>query len=147
MDQEYLLATDASDPARASEQFLKQFLKPSDTIIHVLYVVNLFDQQKIREFEFGLNARELEERHEKNARKKLAPLIEEFQKKGFETTSEIVHGKPGPEICRRAREREVDGIFVGRGSHSRLGEIFQGGVSRYVVQHAPTTVIVTPLSS
>ena len=145
MSRHYLLATDASDSSQASAQFLQSFLPPKDTTIHLLYVVNLFDQGKIREFSFGLDPEELEKRHEKRARQEIEPRAEALKNQGFETTTEIVHGKPGPEICRHARERNVDGIFIGRGRHSRLGEMFQGSVSRYVVKHAPVSVIVTPM--
>jgi nucleotide-binding universal stress UspA family protein len=147
MSRSYLLATDASDSSQASAQFLQSFLPAEDTTIHLLYVINLFDQGKIREFSFGLEAEELEKRHEQRARKEIEPRAEALNNQGFETTTEIVHGKPGPEICRHARERNVDGIFIGRGRHSRLGEMFQGSVSRYVVKHAPVSVIVTPLSA
>lgn len=147
MGRTYLLATDASDSSRASAQFLQSFLPPNNTTIHLLYVVNLFDQKKIREFSFGLDAEELEKRHEKRAQEEMEPRVETLSNHGFDTTTEIVHGKPGPEICRWARERDVDGIFIGRGRHSRLGEMFQGSVSRYVVEHAPVPVIVTPLSA
>lgn len=144
MSREYLLATDASDSSRASAEYMKKFLQPKGTTIHVLYVVNLFDQKKIREFQFGLSVDELEQRHERRAREKLKPLRNDLEESGFSTTTEIVHGKPGSVICRWARERGVDGIFIGRGRHSRLGEMFQGSVSRYVVENASVPVIVTP---
>lgn len=144
MTDKYLLASDLSDDSAASEKYVRDFLEPERASIHLFTVIDLFDEGKIREFPDELNPEKLEKRHKKNALEVLQSRAEWLEDNGFTTETEAVHGRPGPAICRRARELDVRGIFVGRGSHGRLGEVFQGSVSRYVVMNSSKSIIVTP---
>lgn len=144
MTRRYLLATDGSESSETSEEFVRDFLNPEHTLIHVLIVIDLFDERKISEFSLGVSAEELQNRHEEKARNILKPRVQKLEDAGFETEVEVTHGRPGLEICRSAEEHDVDGIFLGRGRHSQLGEFFQGSVSHYVVLHSSIPVFVTP---
>lgn len=144
MAKRYLLATDGTDSSRASEDYARSILSSEDTVIHLLTVIDLFDERKITEFSPGLSVDELQERHEEKAFKKLKPKAEAFEEAGFRTEIDVIHGRPGHEICRCAQDLDVNGIFVGRGRHSRLGEMFLGSVSHYVVLHSSQSVFITP---
>lgn len=140
----YLLATDGTETTRGSEEYVSKILAPEDTTIHLLHVVEIFDESKISEISLGVDLDELQRRHEEKGRKLLEPVAERLEDSGFTTKTEVIHGKSGQVICKRAKELDVDGIFIGRGRHSRLGEMFQGSVSRYVVLNTDRSVIVTP---
>lgn len=144
MSSQYLLATDGTEASKGSEEYVSKILNPDDTTIHLLHVVETFDRNELSEISLSLDLDELEKRHEEKAKELLNPVAERLEEEGFETKTEVVHGHSGDEICERAKELDVDGIFVGRGQHSRLGEMFLGSVSRYVVLRADRSVIVTP---
>lgn len=144
MTQNYLLATDGSETSKGSEEYVSRILDPEKATIHLVYVVELFDKDKISEISLSFDVDELQRRHEEKAREILDPRAERLEELGFDVKTEIIHGQPGPEICRRAEELDVDGIFIGRGRHSQLGEIFYGSVSHYVILKAKTSVIITP---
>jgi nucleotide-binding universal stress UspA family protein len=46
-----------------------------------------------------------------------------------------------------AHRTDADGIFMGRGEHSKLGQLFYGSVSHYVLLNAKTSVIISPSGS
>lgn len=144
MTDRYLLATDGTETSRASEKYISKILSPANKTIHLLHVVEIFDQNKLSEISLSLDLDELEKRHEEKAKKLVEPIAKRLKNKGFTVETEIIHGKSGPIICDRAKELDVDGIFIGRGKHSRLGEMFMGSVSRYVVINSDRSVIVTP---
>lgn len=144
MGRRYLLATDGTESSEGAEDYVRRFLSPEETTIHLLSVIDLFDESKIREFSLGVSAEKLQERHEERTLEMLQPRARKLGEEGFRAEIEVVHGRPGHEICRRADELDVDGIFIGRGRHGRLGEMFQGSVSRYVVMNSTRSVIVTP---
>lgn len=141
---QYLLATDGTEASRGSEEYVSKILDPDGTTIHLLHVVETFDREELSEISLSLDLDELEKRHAKKGEEVLKPVARRLEDEGFTTKTEVVHGHSGDEICQRAKELDVDGIFVGRGQHSRLGEMFLGSVSRYVVLRADRSVIVTP---
>lgn len=144
MNNQYLLATDGTESSKGSEEYVTKILNPVDVTIHLLHVVEFFDEDKLSEISLSLDIDEMQKRHEAKAQKLLDPVSARLEEKGFTTKTDIVHGRSGESICNRAEELDVDGIFVGRGQHSRLGEMFLGSVSRYVVLNSDRSVIVTP---
>ncbi len=51
-------------------------------------------------------------------------------------------GSPGPTICDMAHSWEADLTVTGRRGRSRLGELFLGSVSNYVLHHAPCSALI-----
>lgn len=51
-------------------------------------------------------------------------------------------GDAGKMICQSARELQADLILLGRRGYRGLADIITGGVSNYVVRHAPCSVLV-----
>ncbi len=142
----YVLATDGTETSRGSEDYVSEILDPDNAVIHVINVIDSFDEEKLSEISFSIDMEELRKRHEEKAEKILEPVGERLKKSGFKVNTEFVHGNPGKVICRRAEELGADGIFMGRGRHSRLGEMFYGSVSHYVVLNANTSVTLTPIN-
>jgi nucleotide-binding universal stress UspA family protein len=57
-------------------------------------------------------------------------------------TKLLVHGKPGPELVRRAREAGHDLVVVGCRGLGTAASIVLGSVSGYVLHHLPGAVLV-----
>lgn len=144
MGRTYLFATDGTESSDASAEYIEELLAPEETEIHVMKVIDLFDEDKLSEISFTIDSRELQSRHEEKALEEIRPQAERLEEAGFETNVEVLHGNPGQEICRRAEELDVNGIFMGRGEHSQLGEMFYGSVSHHVILRSRKSVIVTP---
>ncbi|MBE7380104.1 MAG: universal stress protein [Leptolyngbya sp. SIO1E4] len=52
------------------------------------------------------------------------------------------YGRPGPAICKAAKNNRADLIVVGSHGHSGLRELILGSVSNYIMHHAPCSVLV-----
>ncbi|NER79825.1 MAG: universal stress protein [Leptolyngbya sp. SIO1D8] len=52
------------------------------------------------------------------------------------------YGRPGPAICKAAREGQAELIVVGSHGRKGLSEMILGSVSNYIVHHAPCSVMV-----
>ncbi len=56
----------------------------------------------------------------------------------------VVHGRPGVEIPRQAKERKADLIVMGTCSHGLLGHGLLGSTARRVIQSSEVPVLVVP---
>ncbi|MGD1941462.1 MAG: universal stress protein [Leptolyngbyaceae cyanobacterium] len=52
------------------------------------------------------------------------------------------YGRPGPAICRAAKDSQVDLIVVGSHARKGLSEMLLGSVSNHITHHAPCSVMV-----
>jgi nucleotide-binding universal stress UspA family protein len=52
------------------------------------------------------------------------------------------YGRPGPAICRVARDCQADLILTGSHARRGLSEMLLGSVSNYITHHAPCSVMV-----
>jgi len=52
------------------------------------------------------------------------------------------YGRPGPTICRAAKDSDADLIVVGSHGRKGLSEMILGSVSNYIMHHAPCSVMV-----
>lgn len=52
------------------------------------------------------------------------------------------YGRPGPAICKVAKEMHADLIVVGSRGRKGLSEMILGSVSNYIMHHAPCSVMV-----
>ncbi|MEM9903711.1 MAG: universal stress protein [Cyanobacteria bacterium P01_D01_bin.44] len=52
------------------------------------------------------------------------------------------YGRPGPAICKTAKDSHVDLVILGSHGRSGLRELILGSVSNYVMHHAPCSVLV-----
>lgn len=67
---------------------------------------------------------------------------QEAENLGIETTYMMPYGRPGPAICRMAKEAEADLIVVGSRGRDGLTEMILGSVTNYIMHHAPCSVTV-----
>lgn len=59
-----------------------------------------------------------------------------------EVDTEVEVGQAGPAICRIAAEQSADLVVIGWHDHSIWDRILHPSVGRYVVEHAPCSVLV-----
>lgn len=145
MSKEYILATDLGKNSRFSEEYIKNILSNDESItIRLVTVLEKLDTDKISELQMEYKVEDLMAEKEEKAHKQLHNKSKEFEAVGFDTKIDVLVGNPGEAIKRRADELNIDGIFIGRGEHSQLGELFYGSVSHYLIINANVPVIVTP---
>ncbi len=82
------------------------------------------------------------EKYEQQGLQLLRSLCERAIAAGLQTEFTQTFGSTGRVICELARNWEAEVIVMGRRSHSRLGELFLGSVSNYVVHQAPCSVFI-----
>lgn len=135
----YLLATDDSSPAHRALEYVKKILDSEKDEVIVLSVVEEVSGDVYAEETNPVNVQiKLNERGEEIT----SEASEQLSEAGFPANTEVVTGEPGEEICELARQRETDGIFMGRRGMGAVGEFLLGSVSNYVVHHAPCPVTI-----
>ena len=82
---------------------------------------------------------ELERQDAAETAARTAELAEEV---GLEPEVLIRRGRPGPELCRVAREREARLIVMGSHGLGPVARALVGSVSGYAIGHAPCPVLV-----
>jgi nucleotide-binding universal stress UspA family protein len=80
--------------------------------------------------------------YEKQGLELLRSLCERATAAGLPAEFTQTFGSTGRVICDLARSWAADVVVMGRRSHSRLGELFLGSVSNYVVHQAPCSVFI-----
>lgn len=65
-----------------------------------------------------------------------------LRRSGFRPEGKVLEGLPGEEIVGLATTEEFDLTIVGAGAHSRIAEAILGSVSRFVLHHSPSSVLV-----
>jgi nucleotide-binding universal stress UspA family protein len=73
---------------------------------------------------------------------RLRSLVDEAIAAGVKADFMEHLGNPASDICAIAQRWSADVIVIGRRGLTRLGELFQGSVSSYVLHHAPCSVLV-----
>jgi len=76
--------------------------------------------------------------------KEMRSLVASSMADGLEIEFILKEGKPGTEIIDVAKEIKADLIVIGHQGRSALGDILLGSVAQYVVNHAPSPVLVVP---
>ncbi len=140
----YLLATDDSEPAQKALDYVKKILNPEEDEVVVVSVVeevtgDIYDDE--------INPVNIQIKLNERAEEMTSTAAEELEAAGFATSTEVMTGEPGEEICEFARHREAAGIFMGRRGLGAVGEFLLGSVSNYVVHHAPCPVTIVSRQS
>lgn len=58
------------------------------------------------------------------------------------SSTRVLDGEPGPELCRLAEEEAVEVIVVGSHGAGFLRRVLLGSVSHHLLQHAPCPVLI-----
>lgn len=147
MNRTYILATDGTETSKKAENFVIETLDSESTELLLVTVVEDIDEEQLEAVKEDINLETLGSRRKKEAERMLQQKVDRYEEAGFSVSTEVCLGEPGEEICTLAEDVDADGIFMGRGEHSKLGQFFYGSVSHYVLLNAGTTVIVSPSSA
>ncbi len=141
-----LLATDGSDNANASIDYLLSFPLPQGSEIILLTVIDKEVYQSKKKAD--LNAEQLALLHQTkqllrdNARQLLAADAQRLAQAGRSCTSLIRTGHPAREIVRIAKKRDVDLVVVGSHGLGRIKRFLLGSISDQVLAYAPCSVLI-----
>jgi nucleotide-binding universal stress UspA family protein len=144
MTRTYLVATDGTETSKNAEDFVLETLDPEGVELVVTMVIEDLDEDQLEAVKEDVNLETLASKRKKEYESQLRERAERYEQEGFDVRTELRDGDAGEEICRLAEEIDADGIFVGRGGHSRLGEFFYGSVSHYIILNSNRSVIVSP---
>ncbi len=107
---------------------------------HLLAVATLSSSVFLAE---GFNPEQLLEDERTHTQEILDEGIDQLKERGFTVAGHLAMGEPVEEICRLAADLKCDLIVVG---HSRTQSFFsrwwQGSVGKYLLDHAPCSVLV-----
>ena len=150
MATQILLAIDDSDHSRAASREIAERMRPDETTVHVLHVVEL-DRMLPPAFDFARGTAYGADiaAHVQQSREAAAALVgsvaEQLQEARFVTTTAVTEGDPRRTIVNYAAELRCDCIVMG--SHGRRGvdRLFMGSVSESVVRNAHCSVYVVRL--
>ncbi|KAB8138031.1 universal stress protein [Gracilibacillus oryzae] len=133
-----LLASDGSENAvRAAKESVKLASHYKDSIIEVVYVINI-DKSKSDVLHSHSNEEIDIERRKKNSK-----VIQFLNEANVHYKTTILRGKPGPEIVKYANEQEVDIVVIGSRGLNALQEMVLGSVSHKVMKrvHCPAMIV------
>ena len=107
---------------------------------HLLAVATLSSSVFLAE---GFHPDQLLEEERARAREILEQGIDQLKERGFTVSGHLAIGDPVEEICSFAAEYKCDLIVVGHSpSVSFLSRWWQGSVGRYLIDHAPCSVLM-----
>lgn len=144
MTQTYLVATDGTETSKNAEDYVIETLEPGNVKLVVTTIIEDLDEDQLEAVKEDVNLETLASKRKKEREAMLRERADRYEEAGFEVDTKLGQGDAGKALCELAREIDADGIFMGRGGHSRLGELFYGSVSHYVLLNADCSVIVTP---
>ncbi|CAM5211593.1 Universal stress protein OS=Ureibacillus acetophenoni OX=614649 GN=SAMN05877842_11261 PE=3 SV=1 [Ureibacillus acetophenoni] len=137
MYQHILLASDGSENAvRAAKEAVKIALCTPDSIIDVVYVVDI-DKAK-----YDVLHSNSSEALDIERRKKNSKVIQFLNTSNVQYKTTILRGKPGPEIVKYANENKVDLVVIGSRGLNGLQEMVLGSVSHKVMKRVNCPALV-----
>jgi nucleotide-binding universal stress UspA family protein len=139
-----LFATDGSDHAEATLQWIIDNLNPQNHTIEILSISDNVRMQHLTESSAYTEIDELLDWVDTQTSDIVQETQERLKSHGFESTTHTRVGDPGPIICDLAEELDIDQVIMSRRGRGRVGELLLGSVSQYVLHHAPVAVTITP---
>jgi nucleotide-binding universal stress UspA family protein len=141
-----LLASDGSDSADASLEFLLSFPFPKHSEVTLLTVVDktaLGERATERlEEEHRKMLRETEESLRQEGEALIAAGVERLRKAGWTGSTEVRLGHPAHEIVQAAEADGADLVVVGFKGTTGVKRFLLGSVSERVLRHAPCSVLL-----
>jgi len=142
MGRRILVAYDGSQLSKeAVEEGKKILLNEEDSELHVISVVTSAGP--------STNALVMESiTHElaKDLKIELKKVTDEFEEENLDIQTDVLidHGQrnPGHQICKYAKEHDIDLIIAGSRGLSGIKKLFLGSVSNNIVQNAECRVLV-----
>lgn len=141
-----LLATDGSESANASIDYLLSFPLPQESEIILLTVIEKEVYQSKKKSELNAEQLELLQQTKQllrdNARELLSADAQRLAQAGRNCSTLIRAGHPSREIVRIAKKRGVDLVMVGSHGLGGIKRFLLGSVSDQVLAYAPCSVLI-----
>jgi nucleotide-binding universal stress UspA family protein len=130
-----LLAIDSSDLSEAVINEVAARPWPSESVVFVLTVVDLFA------LTYSVGYLEPFVKNENDAARALVQSVgDRLGAQGIETVTQVVEGYPATSIVEQAKVWDVDFVFVGSHGHSGVARFFLGSIAKEVVRNAHCSV-------
>ncbi len=132
-----MLAFDGSESSYLAAEHAFDLVEKYGAELEVVAVSQLPD--------FGISKEEAEQYQVRAAsffKQNFAQLERKAKARQVKFNKQLLQGHVGYKLVAHAQEGDFDLVVVGEKGHSRLEEIFLGGISRYVIKRAPCTVLV-----
>lgn len=136
-----LLAIDGSKFSEAAVRTVIEQVRPEDSEVQVLHVVeppSLLVAREMGGYDRALDA--VWEAETKEAEALLAKVADRLRSKGLKANTGVVQGDPKSEIIDAASKWHADLIVVGSHGHKGLEHFLLGSVSDAVARHAGCSV-------
>jgi nucleotide-binding universal stress UspA family protein len=139
-----LLAIDGSKFSDAAIQAVTTQMRPSETVVRVLHVVETMERAYYPELVppypkyFG----DIEKKRLTAGRSVAMKAVEKLREAGFTADSSVRTGHPRPAIVDAASKWGANLIVMGSHGRRGLDRLLLGSVSEYVARHAPCSVQV-----
>jgi nucleotide-binding universal stress UspA family protein len=137
-----LVATDFSAPSQAALLYGRNFAHQHAATLHVLHVVDDVASRVLPMTGALPNVGEMQMELEEAARKDLAALLSEDDRRELHAQAVILTSAvPAQSIVSYARDAAIDLIIIGTHGRTGLANLFLGSVAQHVVRMAPCPVL------
>ena len=136
-----LVPTDFSDTSEVALNYGRALSETFKSSLHVLHVVSDADLGPGAAELWGFSPRDLLDRWEADARRRLDELCPEADRKTLRMQVVTRVGKPFVEVVHYAREHDVDLIVIGTHGRGAVQHALLGSVAEQVVRNSPCPVL------
>lgn len=134
-----LFPCDLSEASTKIVPYVKEVLEKFDAELYLIYVAHVTQYYSSLDMPAAYIG-DVESEIRSGAEKKIAGFKETFFK-DFSVQSEILSGRPGPEILKYAKSKELDLIVMGHSSTGIERAVF-GSVAGYVVKYSHIPILL-----
>jgi|SRR5579872_899888 len=140
-----LLAIDNSKFSEAARQALIAQVRPDQTEVRVLHVIEIYPLYSSSQ-RLGPDLAVASEEHRHHAEALVARAARILRDAGFQATTAVEQGDPKTVVIDTAEEWNADLIMLGSHGEKDWTRFLIGSVSEAVVRHAPCSVEIVRIS-
>ena len=135
-----LCPTDFSETSGKAIEYAEFLASEHQADITLLHVVDQIEGSSYYEV-LALTPMQIAQKMETHALENMSEIAEKI--KGAASVHEVVrHGKTWVEICKAAKDMDIDIIVIGSHGRTGLSHVLLGSVAETVVRHADCAVLV-----
>lgn len=150
-----LVGIDESASSKRAFEVALELAKDLKTDLILVHALDVFDPASPERPTISANSYsvELDNLSRKTYERRWAEFVQHYESlltqdqqvaeaMGISASYRQPYGRPGPAICKVAKDNSVDLIIVGSHGRKGLSEVFLGSISNHVMHHAPCSVMV-----